>query len=52
MKKDIIRSALLIISIYSGAIAANSHDCFNIPMATLCGIACAIFVSIKDDKKD
>lgn len=50
--KDFIRIILLIIAIYSGAIAANSHDCFNIPMAVLCGVAGSIFVSIKDDKKD
>lgn len=47
--KDIIRSVLLVIAIYSGAIAANLHNCFNIPMAVLCGIACSIFVFIKED---
>ena len=50
--KDFIRTILLVIAIYSGAIAANSHDYFNIPMALLCGVACSTFVLIKDDKKD
>lgn len=50
--KDFIRTILLVIAIYSGAIAANTRDHFNIPMAVLCGIACATFVSIKDDEKD
>lgn len=50
--KDLIKAALLVIAIYSGAIAANSHDCFNIPMALLCGVACSTFVLIKNDEKD
>lgn len=50
--KDLIRAVLLIIAIYSGAAVVNSHDCFYIPMALLCGVACATFVLIKDDKKD
>ena len=50
--KDLIRTVLLAIAIYSGAIAANSHDYFNIPMALLCGAACSTFVLIKDNKKD
>lgn len=49
--KDLIRSILLIVAIYSGATDANPHDGSNIPMAVLCGVVCAIFVSIKDDKK-
>lgn len=50
--KDIIRIILLPIAIYSGVFAVNSPDHFNIPMAVLCGIACATFVLIKDNKKD
>lgn len=50
--KDLIRAVLLVIAIYSGAIAANSHDYFNIPMAMLCGVSCSTYVLIKDDKKD
>ena len=49
--KDLIKSILLIVAIYSGAISANSQD-FNIIWAMLCGIACSVFVSIKDKKKD
>lgn len=49
--KDLIRSILLIVAIYSGTISANSQD-FNIIWVILCGIACSVFVSIKDKKKD
>ena len=49
--KDLIKSILLVVAIYSGAISANSHN-FNIIWATLCGITCSAFVLIKDKKKD
>ena len=45
---------MLVVAIYSGAIAtnsANSHDYINISMAILCGVACALFVKIKDKKE-
>ncbi len=50
--KDLIRIVLLAIAIYSGALAVNSPDHFNIQMAVLSGIAGATFVLIKDDKKE
>lgn len=52
--KDLIRAILLVIAIYSGATAANSHDFYvNIPMSILCGVTCAIHSQlIKDNKKD
>ena len=51
MIKNLIRAFLLAVAIYSGAIAANSHDyVINFPMAILCGLACGTFVLIKDDK--
>lgn len=45
-----IRAILLIIAIYSGAYAVNSSG--DTLMSILCGIACAAFVLIKDDKKN
>lgn len=50
--KDLIRTILLTIAIYSGAIAANSQGCFNFLMAVICGAACSTFVIIKYDEKD
>ncbi len=52
--KDSIRSILLIIAIYSGAAAANSHDVYvYIPMSLLCGVVCAIYTQlIKGNKED
>lgn len=53
--KDLIRSILLIVAIYSGAIATNSHGYTNTIVfigALVCGIACSVFVAIKDNKKD
>ena len=51
--KDLIRSILLIVAIYSGAIAVNSpHGYANIIGALLCGISCSVFVSMTDKKKD
>lgn len=50
--KDLIKGILLVIAIYSGAIAANPHDDSHKPMAILCGVVCSAFVLIKDDKKD
>ena len=47
--KDLIRAVLLVVAIYSGAIAAHSHG-RNTPMAALCGVACTAFVLIKDKK--
>ena len=48
--RDLIRTILLTIAIYSGAIAANS-DVVNIAAATICSAACLAFVAIKDKKK-
>ena len=48
--KNYIRTILLIVAIYSGAIAANSDD-INIVAALICGVACSGFVITKDDKK-
>ena len=48
--KDLIRTILLTIAIYSGAVAANSDD-VNIWAAVICGAACSMFVIIKDNKK-
>ena len=48
--KDLIRTILLTIAIYSGAVAANSDD-VNIIGALLCGISCSVLVMIKDNKK-
>lgn len=50
--KDLIRSILLIVAIYSGAIAVNSPGYANIIGALVCGLACSVFVAIKDNKKD
>ena len=49
--KDLIRTTLLIVAIYSGAITLNSHGYDNIIGALLCGISCSGFVMTKDDKK-
>ena len=49
--KDLIRTILLTIAIYSGAVAANSDD-VNIIGALLCGVACSVFVLMADKKKD
>ena len=48
--KNLIKTILLTIAIYSGAIAANSDD-VNIVTAAICGVACSVFVVTKDDKK-
>ena len=48
--RDLIRTFLLVIAIYSGAIAATS-DVVNIAAALICGAACSIFVITKDKKK-
>ena len=45
----LIRTILLIASIYFGAIAANSDD-VNIEAAVICGVACLGFVITKDNK--
>lgn len=50
--KDLIRTILLIVAIYSGAIALNSHGHDNIIGALLCGISCSVFVLMTDNKKD
>lgn len=52
--KNLIAPILLIVAIYSGVIAANSHDLYvTIPVALLCGVACAIYSRlIKDNNKD
>ena len=47
---DLIRTILLTIAIYFGAIAANSDD-INIEAAVICAVACLGFVIIKDDNK-
>ena len=48
--KDLIRTILLLVAIYSGAVAANSDD-VNIMAAVICGAACSVLVMIKDNKK-
>ena len=48
--KDLIRTILLTIAIYFGAIAANSDD-INIGAAAAFGVASLGFVLTKDDKK-
>ena len=45
--KNLIRTILLTIAIYSGAVAANSDD-VNIITAVICGAACSGFVMTKD----
>ncbi len=51
--KDLMRSILLIVAIYSGAFAtANSQGYAPIIGALVCGLACYAFVEIKDNKKD
>lgn len=50
--KDFIRTILLIVAIYSGAIALDSHGYANNIWALLCVISCSVFVSMKDKKKD
>ena len=51
MMRDLIRTILLAIAIYSGAIAAGSECCVNIPATLMCGAACSVFVITKDKKK-
>lgn len=46
--KNLIRTILLLVAIYSGAAAANSDD-VNIMAAVICGVACSTFVTIKDN---
>ena len=48
LMKNLIRTILLTIAIYSGAVAANSDD-VNIMAAVICGAACSTFVIIKDN---
>ena len=48
--RDLIRTILLTVAIYFGAIAASSDD-INIVAALICGVACSGFVITKDDKK-
>lgn len=47
--KDLIRTTLLIVAIYSGAIAAREDG--HIHGALICGVACSVFMMIKDNKK-
>ena len=49
--RDLIRTMLLTIAIYSGAIAAGSESYVNIPAVLIHGAACSIFVITKDKKK-
>lgn len=46
--KNLIRTLLLVIAIYFGAVAANSDD-VNIMASVICGAACSTFVIIKDN---
>ena len=46
--KKYIRTILLTVAIYFGAIAASSDD-VNIEAAVICGVACAGFVITKDE---
>lgn len=52
--KDLITPILLVVAIYSGIAATNSsHDFYyNIMMAILCGMACAIYSRLIKDNKD
>ena len=51
--KDLMRSILLIVAINSGAFATvNSYGYAHIVAALVCGLACSVFVAIKDNKKD
>ena len=50
--KDLIRTLLLVVAIYSTAIAVNSYGYFNTIGAMLCGISCAVFVLTEDKKKN
>ena len=51
--KDLITPILLIVAIYSGITATNSHDFYiTITMAILCGVACAIYSRLIKDNKD
>ena len=47
--KDFIRTTLLVVAIYSGAIAAREDG--HIYGALICGVACSVLVMIKDNKK-
>ena len=49
LMKNLIKTILLTIAIYSGTIAASS-DNVNIVAAAICGAACSVFVVTKDDK--
>ena len=46
--KNLIKTILLIIAIYSGAVAVNSDD-VNIEAAVICAAACSGFVMTKDN---
>lgn len=46
--KNLIRTILLLVAIYSGAVAANSDD-VNIVAAAICGVACTGFARTKDN---
>ena len=46
--KNLIKTILLTIAIYSGAVAANSDD-VNIWEAVICAEACSGFVMTKDN---
>ena len=46
--KNLIKTILLIIAIYSGAVTANSDD-VNIEAAVICAAACSGFVMTKDN---
>lgn len=49
--KNLIRTLLLVIAIYFGAVAANSDD-VNIMASVICGISCSVCVLMTDKKKD
>lgn len=49
--KNYIRTILLIVAIYSGAIAANSDDNIEAAVAAaICGVASSVFVTTNDKK--
>ena len=48
--KDFIRTILLAVAIYFGAVAAREDG--HIHGALICGVACSSFVMIKDNKKN
>lgn len=49
--KDILKSVMLIIAIYSGATAPTINGWPSIIAAVICGLCAAIFVTTKNDEQ-